>query len=448
MKTTKALKKWNSEDISSWLISIGMKPYIRAFKSNKITGRDLCSFNETDLKTRCKIQARPVRKILFKRLKHIQSMLKSSDDESEDDIVEELLSAPSTEKEIVQEKHSQSVEKKAMFALGNAKAALDETSSQNEKQELKYTPDEASFIIQGLWRCMKSHRLVLKMIGLQYRKVYSLRTGRFIYKYVGFIHASLFIRIHSILVDKTNVSKPINLYSGDIKVSFTKELAIMRIQLFFRHCFALKTARDLARQTWRKIFDPVSGRYFYYHPRLMAKYWKPPRILGSEMWNPMDWTEWTEDDVRLFFRRHGLSRHNILNEIQRFRIDGELLLALDFKDLVSFTIPELTAKKIIKNKTSSNLSSSMHTPSREIIQRRRVLRDHFLFINSAIIIQKKFRRYRSVVKISAFIKFLQRRSNQSQETLKCWWSGKNLQYMVVSDECKRRKLIIRFESSQ
>ena len=79
----KPLKEWDTRDISQWLASIGMKPYVSTFKNENITGKHLCKFVEEDLRTKCKIAARPIRKILFKRLKHVQGRWKGeSDDEN------------------------------------------------------------------------------------------------------------------------------------------------------------------------------------------------------------------------------------------------------------------------------------------------------------------------------------------------------------------------------
>ena len=442
MKTTKALTKWNSDDISAWLASIGMKPFIRAFKTNKITGRDLCQFNEDDLRTKCKISARPVRKILFKRLKHIQSRLKSNENESDDEKMEETISAPMVETKVVEEKRVPVGGERAVVQKKVKTKTVEVVIQDQEEEHPRYTPDEASFIIQGLYRCLKAHQIVVQMIRNQYRKVYSLQTGIYVYKYVGVINQFSCVRVFSDLIDLTTASKPINLQSNDLKISFTEELATMRIQLFARYCISMKRARALVRQKWKRIFDPISGRHFYYCPQLKVKCWKKSKILGGESWDPLDIANWTEDDVILYFRRLRLSKHGILNQVQRFGINGQLLQVLDLNDLICFRIPDNIAKQIISDRNKNSPAICTHGHSRKALRRRKILRFHFHLTNSAIIIQKTFRRYLCVSKMDAFMKSIQRYSHQKQERIPFWWSHRNLQHMVVSEGYKKRKTYI------
>lgn len=446
MKTlTKPLKTWNSDDISSWLVSIGMKPYVRTFKANKITGRDLCAIlNENDLKTKCKIHARPVRNILYKRLKHIQGRFKSVDGEGSDDDTSEVKALPDEdEQKVAVEEEVPPKEITDHVQCQLIEPPVEPAIHECQEEAKGLSPDDASFAIQGLFRCMIARRVLDPLIRAQYRKVYSLETGRFVYKYVGSINTSSGIRIFSKLLDPTGSTfKLIHLRGDDIRISFTVELATLRIQLFARYCVSIKKARALSRQLWRRIFDPLSGRYFYYLPSLGGvKSWKKPKILGNERWNPMNLTDWTEDDVRLYFRRLGLVKYGLVREVHRFKINGKLLLSLDQHDLFCFHIPENATHRIMN--AINNSPVSKNKADKDTLRRRNILRTHFHLIASAITIQRYVRGFLYHSKIEAFMRCMKRCKNQKQETIPHWWSDRNLQFMVVVLEgSKKRKTCV------
>ena len=395
--------------------------------------------------TRCKIHARPVRKILFKRLKHIQGRRCNADDDDgsvEAEDVEEIKPKPVVVEKIEGKDTAPVLE--TIVVVEKEKQVevppLEINAEEPEEQTRCYTPDEASFIIQGLYRCLKAHRNVVKQIQEQYRKVYSLKFGRYVYRYVGRVDSSIGLRVKSKLTQPTMIShKPINLHSKDLDITFTIELAIMRIQLFARYCKAIKYARLLARKYVRRIRDPVSGKYFYYSHRLGMKSWQKPKILGRQRWDPMDFTVWTEDDVHLYFRRLGLSKLGLADLVYRFEINGQLLLALDFDDFVRFSIPESIGKRIISDMDSF---AKITKHSAESLRRREIIRLHFHLIQSAITIQKYARGYLYACKVDEFLRLMKRYKSQKEEKLPIWWSERKLQFMVVSDGHKNRKMHI------
>ncbi len=458
MKTSnEPLKRWKVEDVSSWLRSIGMKAYVPTFRKKNITGKQLKYFTENDLITQCKITARPVRKILFKRLKHLQQIHSSSagpagndwSDSSEEEIEEE-------EEVTHEEAPKDPVEVQVVCNEPEVDTQPDPPMTEMEEEEKpRFTPDEASFAIQGLYRCKKAHQRVVHMIREQYIKVYSLETGRFMYKYIGNIcqldnhnegkDYEPRRRFSKLMKNKyTFHTKPVNLYRGEdlLDITFTPELATMRIQRFTRYYYALKITRALIRKNHRRIFDHINGQYFYYNPRTASKGWCKPKLLGKEPWDPMDMTSWSKDDVHLYFRRLGLRRHAIMGEIDRFDIDGPMLLSLGNSDFDRFQIPNKSLQSILDdleamdthNKDDKNDEQETFDP--EVLQRRNRLRSHCEFIECAKVIQKCVRRYLYVTKTDAMHRLVQYyqglEQKRKQQGLEHWWSDQALNYLVLS----------------
>ncbi len=471
MKTSgQPLKRWKVEDVSSWLTSIGMKAYVPTFRKQNITGKHLKYFTENDLITQCKITARPVRKILFKRLKHLQQIHSSSAGPAGNDWSDSSEEEEEEEEETQEEVPEEPVEPQVVRDEPEVDTQPDPPMPEMEEEEKpRFTPDEASFAIQGLYRCKKAHQRVVQMIREQYIKVYSLATGRFMYKYIGKICQSdnhdgeeeeeprrCFSKLMKDMY--TFHTKPVNLHRGEdlLDVTFTPELATMRIQKFTRYCYALKVTRALIRKNHRRIFDHINGQFFYYNPRTTNKGWCKPKLLGKEPWDPMDMTSWSKDDVRLYFRRRGLRRHAIMGEIERFDIDGPMLLSLDKNDFDRFQVPEKSLKPMLRDLENMESSAQhLHNSSDdtdcndkkcdsheqekfdpEVLERRNRLRSHCEFIRSASLIQKNVRRYLYVKKTEAMHKLVQYyhglEQKRKHEGLEHWWSDQAPNYLVLS----------------
>ncbi len=414
---TKRLKEWNSNDISNWLASIGMKAYITTFKNELITGRHLCKFDEDDLRTKCKITARPIRKILFKRLKHVQGRWKQSGDDESD----EEKTIP-----VKKEPHIPSVEEPAPVE----ESPVEETEQPEEDSDVlvqdenrEMTPEEATFKIQSLYRCWKGHRIVIRMIQEQYRKRYSIETGRYVYVYVGgrmrksgttTTTTTTTTVLSPLAPDKPLAMKPIHLGPKiDLPIEFTEELAIMRIQLFARYCYIIKQVRRMVRSQWERVLDPVSGKYFYFHQASGIKIWNKPKLLGVERWDPMDMEQWTVEDVQFHFRKMkmGSKQITVLNEVvHQYQIDGNILLIFNETDLSLLGIPLPQRKRLIQEIESvqRNISFDPEIPRRK----RDRFRHNYKILHAAITIQRNFRRYSSETK---FVKVLDSLKNSKQK---------------------------------
>lgn len=437
----KRLKEWDSKDISQWLASIGMKPYVSTFKSENITGRHLRHFNEDDLRTKCKITARPVRKILFKRLKHVQAQWKNdlgtgdSDEESEEEVKELGQDSPTTV--LLEEKEPQD-------SCDNDK---DQSSNNDVLDDSKreMTPQEAAFKIQSMLQCWKAHQIVLRLIRDQYIKIYSLQTGRYVYKFIGRATActnSDKCRIFSKLAPSDILDrKPVNLGSTDLSVHFNRELAILRIQLFARYCCTIKVVRGKIRQQWRRIIDPISGKYFFFSPRLGTKSWMKPKLLGRERWDPMEISLWTEKDVQFYFRKLQTGRIGLMKEVERHKIDGPFLLVLEEGDLDRLGIPQVPKKKVLAD--VDRVKKSVHfEPS--LFRKRDCLRGHYRILQAAIMIQRNFRRFITESKFSKLMKVLGKRKRDLLPQNKVWWSDFHFEVITVFRESigERQKITL------
>ncbi len=58
--------------------------------------------------------------------------------------------------------------------------------------------------------------------------------------------------------------------------------AALRIQCSVRAWFAKKRRRAIIKTVFEKVFDQVTGRFFYYNTRTGVSSWHKPRGLGSE----------------------------------------------------------------------------------------------------------------------------------------------------------------------
>ncbi len=434
----KPLKEWNSKDISHWLASIGMKPYVSTFKNEKITGKHLCKFSEDDLRTKCKITARPIRKILFKRLKHVQGRWKGGSDdeidENEEDCVEKD-SRSQKEEETLKEQNDDCNEK-----------LLSDTDCDNLKRVL--TPPEAAFKIQSLFQCWRAHQTVVQLIQSQFIKIYSIDTGRYVYKYVGRQKESINGDKHCVLSrlapSEPLNRKPFNLGSIDLKVHFTKELAICRVQLFARYCFNIKHTRRIARQQWRRIIEPISGKQFFFHPRTGIKSWMKPKVFGRERWDPMDIRLWTLEDVQFYFRKLQLRRFGVLEEVKRHKIDGELLLLLEEGDLSLLGVPDSHMKRVLND--IKRIDQNLLIFDLSLLRRRDRFRGHHQILQAAVIIQRNFRRFNAEYKFSKLMDALARKKKHCLTQDKIWWSEYRFQMITIFLESAggQQKLTIPF----
>ncbi|GFH49521.1 hypothetical protein CTEN210_05997 [Chaetoceros tenuissimus] len=418
-----------------------MKAYSKHFRT--VSGQDLINFNEHDLQKICK--SKSVTKVLYKRLKHIQ---RSASREKEPE-------CDSSEEEPIQ--NNASVEKVQQIV-----EAIEMTECLNESKELEQTPssvlevnekepseeeielnkkNEAAIILQSFHRQVKATYFAFQCVQEQYMKVYDLESGRFVYVYRGRfdLYQNKYV-VSTLVRTKTLRRKPYPLRHHDLNVTFTTDLAVMRIQLFARYCFTIKRTRTIARRIWRRQLDPVSGRHFYFLPRLNIKQWHKPLIFGKERWNQNDLIEWDYSDVKLFFRRIGLKHHEVFVHIYELGLDGELLSSLSEIDIIRLNLPDTCRRRIMSLIQSSTRPKDY---SIETKRRRNILRQHFKYIDSAVTIQKNVRRFLSVKVQQKWKSIIDHYKGIHALSSKCpWWSQQSKQFMIICDSHKRRKAVV------
>lgn len=152
---------------------------------------------------------------------------------------------------------------------------------------------EAVARIQGLYRCWKARRKVTHHIEQQYTKIFDRRRGQFYYGFNG----------PSKLIPKQSWKKPCHLgrrgFPRDIRAMFTSDVAAVRIQRMWRGQLVRRFFWALVRATHDQIWDPVRGKFSYYHRESEVTHLEKPRLLGSQPWDPRFVPEWTGERVSI-----------------------------------------------------------------------------------------------------------------------------------------------------
>jgi hypothetical protein len=71
MSQAKELYEWDVQDVANWLNTRGLKNYIENFRSNNITGYDLCFIGAEDLKTEIRISNLHERLAILKEIRKL-----------------------------------------------------------------------------------------------------------------------------------------------------------------------------------------------------------------------------------------------------------------------------------------------------------------------------------------------------------------------------------------
>ena len=123
---------------------------------------------------------------------------------------------------------------------------------------------------------------------------------------------------------------------------------------------------------------------------------KKPFLLGREPWDPEDVSHWDVKAVTIYFRRLGFKKYGYLVGVERYNVDGPLLLAFENTDLKNMGI----TKSIHIQKTIIDLSKRMiHNNNKnhpihkhETLIRRDRFRRHHQMMSAAETVQRMFRR--------------------------------------------------------
>ena len=86
-------------------------------------------------------------------------------------------------------------------------------------------------------------------------------------------------------------------YPKDILPIFTRDVAVITIQRKWRAILMRQFLRALVRAAYDEVWDPVQGRFNYYHLETETLFTEKPLLLRTEPWDPNRIPEWTMDRV-------------------------------------------------------------------------------------------------------------------------------------------------------
>ncbi len=154
------------------------------------------------------------------------------------------------------------------------------------------TPPYAASKCQNLYHLWKAREKTRNELVEQFKKIFDRQSGRFYYAFNG----------KSKLLPKSSWTKPCFLgkrsFPKDLVPVFTIDTAAIIVQRKWRSILIWQFLRALARASYDEIWDPVKGRYNYYHRDSEQLYQDKPRLLRSEPWDPNRVPDWSIDRVR------------------------------------------------------------------------------------------------------------------------------------------------------
>jgi len=256
------------------------------------------------------------------------------------------------------------------------------------------TYDVAAFKIQNLFHGRKAHHLVVELLQAQYNKIYDRDTGHFYYFYDGILTPTPTdpaFRVKSLLATPVQWKKPLILFSKDIKIVFTEDLAALRIQFAFRTMKAKQFMRILVRKFFQYCYDPITGKHYYRNTVNGHSMWRKPFSLGREKWDPEDVREWDVDEVVYFFRKLGFKKYGYCDAIKDYSVDGLLLLTFEWEDYNYLGITQSMHIKQTLLQLHRRKWFHSHIDHPGDIERRDRLRRHHNVDAAARLLQRKYR---------------------------------------------------------
>lgn len=143
-----------------------------------------------------------------------------------------------------------------------------------------------------------------------------------------------------------------------------------------------------------QIWDPVKGRFNYYHRESAVLLQDKPRLLGGEAWDPNRVSDWSIEQVSLFLRRIGLKQY--VEKMKSYNVDGNALVLLDDEDYENLDITNRLHIRKIRVEISNIFDERQQAKvvmSADHEQRREKIRRQKMFHLSAVKIQRQFRRF-------------------------------------------------------
>jgi len=192
------------------------------------------------------------------------------------------------------------------------------------------TEEQGAALMQVLYRKWRARQKIISLIKLYYRKIFDRLRGRFYYAFNG----------KSKLLPRQSWRAPryfgMRGFMKDILPVYTPDVACIIIQRKWRALSVRKMLWALTRAAYDQIWDPVNGRWTYFHRESEILYEEKPRLMKYQPWDPDNVLEWNVERVSLFLRRIGLKQY--VKQLANYGVDGRSLALLDDEDFDNIEI--------------------------------------------------------------------------------------------------------------
>ena len=246
--------------------------------------------------------------------------------------------------------------------------------------------DYAASKVQNAYHIWKCRVKTVNKLVEYYRKVFDRTLGRFYYAWHG----------QSKLLPRSSWKAPKLCgkrgYPKDIKPIFTKDVACILVQRKWRAVCVRALLCALCRNAYDQLWDPVAGKFTYFHRETEVLYMDKPKILRGQPWDPDYVKDWSRDEVRVFLRRIGLKQY--ATNFYEYGIDGRTLCLLDDEDYENLMVENRVHRRKIYIEIEKRMGViKKERVSEEHLMRREKIRKMKLFIMAATAIQTRYRVY-------------------------------------------------------
>lgn len=283
------------------------------------------------------------------------------------------------------------------------------------KQELFpfLEPERAATICQNVYRIWTARFKTVIELKQQYEKIFDRRVGKFYYAYNG---PSRLLPRQSWRIPRFCGRRG---YPRDIVPIYTVDVAALIIQRKWRALLVRRFLWALCRGTYEQIWDPVNGRWNYFHKEMKYLLEYKPLVLGNQSWDPSYIPDWDVDRVSIFLRRIGLKQY--VRTFRDYGTNGRALVLLDSEDFENLEVWSRVHRKKILTEINrvcpvykkENISEA-HAIRREKIRKMKLL------IYSSLKVQMAFRQYlaRKELHLRKELRRLQKSSLDAAEELR------------------------------
>ena len=255
-----------------------------------------------------------------------------------------------------------------------------------------------------------------------YRKIFSRAHGKFYYAWHG---PSKLLPSSSWIAPKLCGKRG---FPKDIKPIFTNDAACVVIQRKWRAVCVRAMLCALCRAAYDQLWDPVMGRFTYFHRETEILYQDKPKLLRKQRWDPNFVPDWTKEEVVVFMRRIGLKQY--IKGMYEYGIDGKTLTLLDDEDFENLNIFNKVHRRKIQVEIERRIGVvKKERVSEEHLMRKEKIRKIKLFNLAAAAIQGRYRIYLAKKEVwlrKEMIRLQRQRQEIEAEVAKngVWWPNR------------------------